>query len=83
MFYPAIKRHNPLLTWDFQQQEVQPSRMKSVNPLLCISSFMLARLDKVVQHSHESVRREVVFRKKDPDILRPNTRATVRNPVMT
>lgn len=72
-----------MLTWDFQQQEVQPSRMKSVNPLLCISSFMLARLDKVVQHSHESVRREVVFRKKDPDILRPNTRATVRNPVMT
>lgn len=45
---PTTKRRVPLLTWDLQQQEVQPSCVESVNPLLRIRSFPLARLDKVV-----------------------------------
>lgn len=57
--------------------------MESINPLLCIGSFIQACLDKVVPHSHKGITREVVFNKQTPDILKQNTRTTVRNPIIT
>lgn len=55
--------------WDLQQQQVQPSRVQTEHALLCVCSFVLAHVHKVMQHSHQGLVGQAVLRKQGPDIL--------------
>lgn len=69
---PGTKRNISGLTWDLQQQQVEPSWVQSKHPLLCVGSFVLAHVHKVMQHGHQGLVGQAVLSKQGPDILRQN-----------